>query len=60
MPQSDFIASRFGAVICAAILDEYRSGLARDVTVSAPLPAIIGHSRPGATAPVCRDEIRVS
>lgn len=62
MNRPDFIATRFGAVICAAILDDYRSGRARNVTVAPALPAlpaIIGHGRPGLVAPVRPDEMRV-
>ena len=59
MNRPDFIATPFGAVICAAILDEYRSGHARNVTVAPALPAIIGHSRHGPVTPVRPDEMRV-
>jgi hypothetical protein len=38
MNRPDFIAARFGAVICAAILDDYRSGRARNVTVAPVRP----------------------
>ena len=40
----DITTHPYGAVIAAQILEDFRFGIARDVTLA--LPAIIGHSRP--------------
>lgn len=46
----DFIAHPYGALIAAQVLEDFRFGLARDVTLA--LPAIIGHSRHNQIKPV--------
>lgn len=44
MPQTDFTASPFGAIIATAILEDYRFNRARPASLFMP-PAFIGHNR---------------
>lgn len=55
--ETDFTVSRAGAIIRTAALEELRAACARAVTLPS-LPAIIGHARASAFAPVSLAQVQ--